>query len=39
MYFISDNLLKKDLTVIYKFHSHLEALWRISPPDLKDQVS
>ncbi|KAH3872379.1 hypothetical protein DPMN_035595 [Dreissena polymorpha] len=37
--YIINSLLHKELTVIDKFHSHLEALWRISPADIITQIS
>lgn len=37
--YIIDNILHKELTVIKLFHSHLEALWKLRQPDIKEQIT
>ncbi|XP_060593642.1 beta-1,3-N-acetylglucosaminyltransferase lunatic fringe-like [Ruditapes philippinarum] len=37
--FIINSILRKDLTVIKLFHSHLEGLRRIGVPQIKDQIT
>jgi len=39
MHSFADSILAVDITRVPTFHSHLEGLWRISPYQLKDQVS
>lgn len=37
--YIIESLLHKQLTVINTFHSHLEALWKYTLKDIKDQIT
>ncbi|KAL3875535.1 hypothetical protein ACJMK2_033479 [Sinanodonta woodiana] len=37
--YIINYILRKDLTVINEFRSHLEALWQIRVPEIKNQIT
>ncbi|XP_045213211.2 beta-1,3-N-acetylglucosaminyltransferase lunatic fringe-like [Mercenaria mercenaria] len=37
--YVINSILRKDLTVIKLFHSHLEALWKLGLPNIKEQIS
>ena len=39
MFLLADHYLKKELTTIEGFHSHLEGLWRIQSHEIQQHVS